>query len=238
MSGIANQSFGDLITSDYTFSWTQSIPSVNPGTSYGDPIIAGNTIDFSSPNFFANTIGSNNVALTEGTLNLTIMANPDKNIVGLTVNESGIYAFGPIVDPVTGVYVNAFANVTITQLNGNENVLIPTTSYPMNFSALPVGSLTAYKGGNPGPDPNVAYQGSMPINNLSSFLSGSNTGKTVTGIKLSFDNSLASWTGNTLYSKINTQDVNINVSGVVVPEPASLVLLGMGALLFIFVRKR
>ncbi|MCC6124562.1 MAG: PEP-CTERM sorting domain-containing protein [Pirellulales bacterium] len=246
MSGIANLSFGGLINdpaSNYIYEWNEFFTSTRPSTAgltFGTPqVLSGNVLDFANNLQFSSVSGGATPSdFVDGKLVLDIQAKPNFAIGSVTLFERGTYSFGFGGTSTTGAQVQLLgATLNITEIDG---VPVSGANYPgiMNFNVPPptqAGSKTFLKT----VDPDAGnWAGDMTISLAAFYSDPANQGKNVTGVKLIFNNQLETAVGTSTHSFIDKKDVRISVGPLTIPEPSSFVLLGMGALLFVLVRKR
>jgi hypothetical protein len=248
MLGIANLSSGGIITSaDYTYSWSEWFTSAHPssGLSYGSPqLIGADMLEFASGlNFSSLALGPNSVDFVDGKMVLDITAQPGQGIKGLNINERGAYTFGPGPGAPVALAQVQFLGATLN-ITSIDNVPVTTLAdipLTMNF-ATPAPTENTSKTitqGTAGVGDHGNWTGSLSIDNIYALLPSDYKDKKITGAKLIFDNQLGTVAGASAWSFIDKKDLKIGVTPLVqTPEPSTLALLGMGALLFVFLPKR
>jgi hypothetical protein len=242
MLGIANSSFGGLINdtgANFIYEWNEFFTSTRPSTvglTYGTPeVLAPNVLDFSDNLQFSSVSGVSTPSdFVDGKLALDITAKPGQGINALTLFERGTYGFGLGGTSTTAAKVQFIGAVlTVTSIDGLP-VSPSDFSMSMTFnvpSPNSVGSKTFFQ--TMGPD-SGDWAGTSTIDLATLF-----PGKRITGAKLVFDNQLETVAGTSTHSFIDKKDLRISIDPyVTVPEPASIILLSMGALLFVFTRSR
>lgn len=192
-------------------SFTDTVPL------YGEPSINGNLLDFDPLAFgaFKASAGPNDI--TDGQLNFGFMTDiQDGGLTGISFSESGDYSLAGAGTTISSVSAGLAVRVTITEINGltlgTPIVVADSTSVTFDLvtnpgiSELWDLSLDIDFTGVLGQD-EVVTKGEVVLNN--------------TLIAIAEDNSV---------SFIAKKDFGITPE-VVIPEPGSLALLGIGGLL-------
>jgi hypothetical protein len=238
-----SSSQADMITnagSDFTYQWTEVFHPATHGSTYGTPILDGDTLKYgeisSEPNAtpmdFASLSTGAASDLVDGTLRLVITAKEGRSIDDLIVYEQGGWSFGPNGSSLTSSEVNFYgATITITGINGAAPfpALLPTP-VQMDFYDPAPSALTT-KIFRKTVDPNAGNWQGYLMTNLKALLNNPN--QKITQISLTFDNALstASETGTSAYIDKKRLWIGANDSFTPpgVPEPASWALLAIAA---------
>jgi hypothetical protein len=244
MSGIANPSFGGLINdpaANYLYDWSEYFTSTRPSTAgltYGTPQVLSKTVlDFANNLQFSSVSGGATPSdFVDGKLVVDITAKDGFGIDGITLFERGTYSFG-----LGGSAATTQAKVQLIGATLNVTAINGTalgTPYSIPGTMLFQPSLPGSKTFAKITDPDAGdWSGTMLIANIPALMNLS-AGQRVTSAKLIFDNQLETITGASSHSFIDKKDLQLSIIPTPVPEPSTLVLLGMGGLFFVFLRKR
>jgi hypothetical protein len=225
----ASINYGNFVGTTVTYlNVTEASPSNDPLPLFGAPTIAGNTLDFNPVGFSASASGGS-FDLTDGQLDLTILANPGNAIPTIQFSEAGDFTLGGVGTAGTFVDVSATFFIDIVKVDGvSINPILATAS--MNFS--PVASGTFDLVNNPGFGQVWAGVFTFDVNafltaNNISYISGA------TEIKVTLDNTLAAFSEAGTAALIAKKDFKgLGITVPEIPEPTILTLLlcGGGAL--------
>ncbi|MGW8256892.1 MAG: hypothetical protein ACWGMZ_05355 [Thermoguttaceae bacterium] len=235
----ANFSYGDFIGADFTFTdlsetfiSTTYVP--DDVHTFGTPYTTGNKLAFNGTNFSSITSGIDGVDMTDGKLDVTIVAHPGKALTNLKVYESGAYHSLP---------KNGGAGTTATvAMLGATLEIMEVDGVPVNLPLIN-GTMVFADPANPPPQPDTKtfqktagkrmsgnWAGNMVFNNIGQYLDNTMyEGKRVTKARLVFDNILATNTDAAgVYSYIDKKRIEI-IPTLYVPEPALLLMFVTGA---------
>ena len=183
---------------------------------YGAPSAgAGNELVFPMPGFSASAANSSS-DITSGALELTFDADPGKRIDTISLSEAGSYNI------VGDAGVTAAGTMTVRYFDELTQQL-ETIAAPILMMTDPVGGFPV-EGAGAG-----TWQGSSLID-LGAL------GIDTTHVILALDNSLIASAGPDASAQISKDAFAINVT--TIPEPASLALMGLGAMLIAKKRSR
>lgn len=199
------------------------------GGLFGEPTIAGDSLDFNPKNFAAFASGAGGTDHTDANLQFMVEAKPGKGISGLGLSEAGDTTIAGFTnDAFTAVTATIF--VEINELNGVaiSPINVPGTS--MTFTPSAGDYQLSVDGSGPG-SYTFAFSGSVFID-LGPYVP---FGATATKISVSLDNTLValSEAGTTAFiQKKDFDGISVTIDTFNVPEPAtiSLCLLIAGAL--------
>jgi hypothetical protein len=246
---VADYSFGDLIVGasvDFT-NVAETFTSITyvPDTvhTYGTPTVNGNTLGFIGTNFTSMASGASGVDMTDGTLNVTIVAHEGLGIQTVELYEKGGYHSLNLTGG-SGTTVGVAVIGATLEILDIEGGIDPVNPPPLILGTMvftePSPAQNDYKFIQKVPDELLygAWIGSMNINVADQLVGTDYEGKLVTKARLIFDNVLtANSDAADTYAYIDKKLVEIIVTPV--PEPSMLIMLAMGALgLGVWWRKR
>lgn len=209
---------------------TDNVPLYGPPTPF--PI----GIDFAPTNFGSASSGGN-ADITEGQLNFSVTgkANPLSlvEISSLSVFESGDYTLVGAGTAATSVFAGVITRITITEVNGSSVAPINISPVNASFSDSLPGTVI------------VAPWSLGTFIDIKAALLGAGLGYTpndgATRIDVVINNTLASSSEASTSASIAKKDFRVDVTQgfvIVIPEPGSLMLAGMGALGLVARRRR
>jgi hypothetical protein len=223
--------YGNFSTPAYTYS-NVSEDATAPDTAplYQAPVTINNSLHF-TPSAFTATSLNGGADLTNGTLSFNVNAKPGESIDRLAFQEFGDYIlFGNGTSGTTASIVAAPVLITVNQVNGAA-VTPFTLPFNLAFSpaggnyVLPPGSLTS----------NGTFSGVLVADLTAALAAMGQTGQ-VTGAEVNLNNTLAAvsqpGTGAQIQKKVFTitpLEPGQPVPGPIVPEPASIAILGLVA---------
>jgi hypothetical protein len=246
LQGTINPSWGSVITVDgtnYSFSsdnWDGYFTS-NPATTglkYGLPQILGSDVlDFNNIQFSSVAGGSTPLNFVDGKLSFRVTAKDGQAIDGLTLSESGAYSFFSLGNDPTLQAIARFIPAKLSVISV-DNVAIAPVDFVGHMSfTQPTPTTADQKVITPAANDVLGtWAGMVSFTNLASQMN-LQPGQRITSVELTFDNQLITSAGSTSLAFIDKKEIRVGVIPPVVPEPASLLLLGMGGLVFALVLK-
>jgi PEP-CTERM motif len=233
----ANVTYTNVTENDSQF------PPPDPDHLFGNPSLSVDTLQFLPQNSpkglaFKLTVGGGSPGLQDGTLGLGIVpTNPAGGITSISINEGGGYA---VTGGTSATQVSAalnIANLFITSVNGNAVNPIAVAGLIESFSrtsgtgpfvASPNSIVFSGSGGaNTG-----TWAGTANYSNASLVAALTGAGfsgsSRITGLTLSLDNVLSGTSEASSVANIDKKFFNITTT--TVPEPATVVLAGLGAI--------
>ena len=218
--------YGDFIGNTVDFIQVTEDSGTDTTPLYGAPTVSGDALDFNPVSFNSSSTGAGGVNITDGTLTLMMMAQAGNFIDAIEFDEAGDFT-------LAGLAGTAFASVTANFLLDIQEV-DGVGITPIDISTAMVftpsnGDFDLIADG-PGPLVDGAWSGFLMvditqalIDNNIPFVNGA------TKVSVTFDNTLTTLSQNGTSAFIAKKDVG-GVGITVVPEPASLALLTLGAL--------
>jgi hypothetical protein len=198
--------------------------SLDPLPLYGAPSVSGNSLQFTPPNFAAQSTNGT-IDFVDGTLNTSIVANPNQGINTISVAEAGDFTLSGATAYAT---ISAPIFLRIDDVNGAA--LISPIVYSTNLVFTP-GSGGPGSYATPG-DAGVGtiWTGSISVD-LNAVLAANNMGGNVTQVQWTMDNSLTAYAPSGGISFIKKKDIGgvaLTVQTGGIPEPSSVVLAALG----------
>lgn len=197
---------------------------------YGPPVIAGNSLTFSPPDFAATSTNGGPPEITDGHLNTTIVGIGNSVIPDLEISEAGDYTLAGIGTDATSVSVAAPVILRITGING---VSVNPIQFATNVIFTPDGGTYTLPGDA---GVGVIWTGFVSTSFDSIIASAGLTGH-ATQVIFDMDNTLTAFSQTGTIAFIQKK-VSSDVVLTVVPEPTSIGLMAMGSLSLLARRRR
>lgn len=195
-----------------------------PPPLYGSPSINGNLLDFDPTGFGSNSADGGGFDITDGQLNFTMTAEPGTSIDTLIVSEGGDFSFSGLTpDAGTFLSVSVATVINILEVDG---VTLVTPIEIFQSDTFVTDYLTI---GNPPSTGLNQWSLDYTVDILGAISGVPALG--ATKVEVVIDNQLLTTASAGNQAFISKKDFNVNV-----PEPTSLALLGIGAL--VLVRRR
>ena len=216
--------YGDFVGSTVVFRDVNEDSATDPTPLFGAPTVSGNGLDF-NPTAFVSSSANGAIDSTIGVLDFTLESTPGNVITDILFNEAGDYTLFGAGDAGTSATVAAtfFINIVevdgvgITPINGNAVMTFTPSAGDYNLTDDGAGFGVVWTGSV---DIDIEQ---MLIDNNVSYSAGA------TGVKVILNNILATTSQTGTSSEIQKKDFQ-GFGVTVLPEPASLTLLGLGGL--------
>jgi hypothetical protein len=191
---------------------------MNPPPLFGAPTLVGDSLVFQTSGFFSMS-QAGGVDLTDGLLSTTIMSNdPLIGIHTISISEFGRWQFVNGT-PATQAFVGATIGLRVVEVNGSS--IAPVLFTPsMTFTN---GGMFLATGGIEGD----TWIGQLDFD-LTAALASRQIAGFATKVVLDFDNVLATISEPNSIAFIDKKGVTIGTTTVIIPEPSTLVLGGIG----------
>jgi hypothetical protein len=222
IASAASISYGNQPGMNVTYINVTEASATDPVPLYGNPTVAGDTLDFNPVAFGASSQnGAPPIDLTDGQLIFELQANPTKSLSNIKFEEGGVFAvLGAPVNNNTYTHISAHGNLDIVQVDG---VGINAIKVPISltFSHRPDGM---WELGTDGAQTSTVWNGSQIIN-LNSELTGRGIPYTlgVTRVKVDLNNTMIAQSVNGTIAFIDKKDFGVRITPNI-PEPTSMCL--------------
>ena len=216
----ASISYGDFgpVAPGIQFLGVVESSGTDPVPLYGAPAPVPVGLDFDPMGFVATAAGGG-VDLTDGQLNLTLLAGPSLGITAISLLEAGDYTLGGTGTSVSEVLAGAILRASVTGINGLD--VAPIDLVPVNAS---VGFALNTNAG-------VVQPWSLGL--ALDVAAQLGPDERATRIELSIDDALMAVSELSSLAFIAKKEFRLEVDGlgvdIVVPEPTSALLLLLGA---------
>ena len=198
--------------------------SADPLPLYGAPTVSGNSLQFTPPNFEAQS-QNGSVAFVDGTLNTSIVADAGQGISMINVAEAGDFS---LVGTGSYATISAPVFVRIDAVDGASLTNPIYYSTNLIFSPGQNGPGSYATPGNTGVG--QIWTGNISVD-LNAILAANNMGGSVTQLQWTMDNSLTAYAPSGGLSFIKKKDIGgvaLTVQTGGIPEPSSVILAALG----------
>jgi len=204
-----------------------SSPLYAPEPGMGGPVAVGNSLVLAPQNFLSQSSGGSQ--LTDSEFLTTLMVGLGDSINGIAVNEFGDYSLGGLPGSLATAQVGATFYWQVLEIDGVAvNMPLQVNSMYVSTGGGPQGGLYDLPG-----DEGIAtpWEGSAAID-VAAYLADNLISGAATKVSLIFNNTLLTAADGYSSAFIKKKgvgiDVFVNDPFHVVPEPASILLLGIG----------
>ena len=197
---------------------------------FGTPTGPDNSLLFNPVSFGAYSTGSNSNSV-DGRLELEIEADPGYGLLGVEFRESGDYAFVGTGTSNTSVSANLSVFISVEEVNGLPITDPLNPAYGISF-AQTMFSIDLSQGSLDGTWANQVF---------SNFYGILDPGDAITKVSVVLDNTLNASSEAGTESLIHKKMFLIKAytgEASYVPEPSTIVLMGLGALSLLFFRRK
>ena len=188
---------------------------------FGAPTVSGDSLDFNGISFASSPNGSG-IDMTNGNLTMGIEAQGGGTIDSISLLEAGDYTLFGVPGTVALAAVSAAVYLDILEVDG---IGIDPINVQANLVFSPTNGFFDFQTG--GPALARIWNGELVID-VTQALADNNIAGGASKVSLTLSNMLASANESGAASFINKTDLDISVR--VIPEPATLALLGVGLL--------
>jgi len=217
---------GDFMGDAVWFRHVQEDSGTDPTPLYGDPTVSGNSLDFNPVSFNAFASGAGGLDLTDGTLGMRIEAKPGIGISQLLYNEAGDFTLLGFGTDNTFSSVRAAFFVNILEVDG-AGIAPINLNFTMDMS--PSGGVYRLDEQGGGPLQQGNWAGNLTVDVDQALADAGvpfDIGATLVTVTL--DNTLTALSGDGTSAFIAKKDFGGTSITVVIPEPASLLIMAFG----------
>lgn len=217
--------YGNLNGDTVVYEQITENSTTDPGVAlFGTPSIQNDSLLFSPVSFGAFATGAGGFDITDGTLATTVQALGGNTIDKIKFAERGDYTLAGVGTNLTNVSVSAGLFVRITELDG---VGISPITLSTNLAFTPSGG-TYDLINDPGSA--VLWSGDVTVDLDAMILAAGRTGK-ATRVDVSLDNQLIAFSEASTIAYIKKKQIEGVSITPIIPEPATLLLVGIGGVL-------
>lgn len=226
----AAQDVDFLQVTEQTFTVGDTVPK------YGMPMVTtnSNTMDFNPVGFSATAAGAGDVDYTDGNLVFQIESRDDAVIEKVGFSEGGFYSL--LGTGTDATKVNVTANFILEVYEVNNIAVTPfQDSYSLSFS--PGDGL--YELITDGAGSGVSWSGSVLVD-VNQLLADNGYGENdfATKVAIDLNNELSAFSEDGTLATIAKKDFDVGVTIEVIPEPASIAMIGLAGGAVLFIRRR
>lgn len=203
---------------------------------FGPPTVSGDSLDFDPVGFSAAAAGAAGVDITDGNLRFGIQAHAGSAINSVVLSEAGDTTMAGFGTDATFTAVMAQGVISILAVDG---VGINVVSQPFALSFAPSGgTFGLLTDGGGGPLFSGGWTGSVSID-VNAILASKNVPFNIgaTRVSINLDNTLVALSEAGTESLIAKKDFG-GLSITVIPEPSSMILLGLAAVGLVVARRK
>jgi hypothetical protein len=223
---------------DLTFVDITEISSTDPGPLYGAPIVSGNSLDFTPPNFAANSnLQAPPLDRTDGRLIFMGVAKPGKTIENMYFQEGGARSIGGFGTNQTFIDVSAVGFLQVSEVDGIPiNVQTFNLNFKFDFGSNPMQDNGTWRLVTEGPDTDL-WTGSQFVDVKQGLIDrGIPFVKGATKVTVNIDNILYAQSEPLAGGFIDKKDFFTVTTNI--PEPTSCVLALFGLMVGALVSRR
>ncbi len=218
----ATMNYGNFAGDDFTY-LNVTEENGEPNLLFTAPAVVGNSLVFSPDNFFSEVDPGPGAEIVDSQITTRIVAMAGQSLNNIFVEEAGDFTLVGLADDFAEASVGAAFFVTVTSVDG-----VPIANGPERRQNMQFTSGGGDNGGEyslPGDaGTGVIWNGSVLID-VASLLPGEN----ITGVRLSFDNTLTTLSGSATASAFIKKKIN---SGIIItpniPEPSTIAMCLLG----------
>lgn len=223
----ASINYGDFSGTTVMYLDVTESSITDPVPLYGDPQLVGNSLIFRPTDFGSTSTGASS-DMTDGQLSTTIMSTPNDVIHTIHIEESGDFLLAGSSNAFAMAMIMAPVNVRVTHIDGQE-IMGPMPQAQIPLTLLHNGSPTdgIFTLDDEGAGPGL-WSGSLTID-IDALIQQAGLSGHATKVLFSMDNKLATASEAGTVADIHKKDLALMLTTNPIPEPSTLVLCGIGA---------
>ncbi|MGD9635362.1 MAG: PEP-CTERM sorting domain-containing protein [Pirellulales bacterium] len=204
---------------------------------FGPPTVSGDSLDFDPVGFSASATGAGGVDITDGNLRFGIVAKPGGAINQVMLNEAGDTTLAGFGTDATFTAVTARGVISITGVDG-AGINVVSTPFSMTFSPSG-GTYGLGTDGGGGPLYAADWSGGIAID-VDAILTSKNIPFNLgaTKVSINLDNTLIALSQNGTFSLIAKKDFGGLSVTVNIPEPSTVLMLGLASIGLVIARRK